>query len=179
MSEFQMTHVALVGARMDAFYSRGFRARNELAMRRVVPVASAQPLGEMAPGELRAQLAAELPLWVHNIVSDRRFPARDRLTMSLRRFEGELRDNRDNEVVASVLSAGFRNRPLDPLNPPGSMPMRQRCALLMQIGPWRDAFQSLEKVVLDILCENSAALDAWVAMATDNPELEPEQAVAV
>ena len=133
----------------------------------------------MSHEERRAFLAKQLPLWVHNIIRDASFPERDRLMMSLRRFEGELRDNRDNEVVASVLSAGFRNRPLDPLDPPATMPMRQRCALLLQIAPWQGAYQALEQEVVDILLANTLALHAWIVMATDNPELQVEPAVAV
>ena len=79
MSEFQLTHIALVGARMTAFHAYGFYTRNEL---------------------------------------------------SLRRFEGELRDSRDDEVISAVLSNGFRNQTFDPLNLPNNMPMRQRCAVV-------------------------------------------------
>ena len=179
MTQFQMTHVALVGARMDAFRGHGFRARSELALQRIVPRTDGRSLAEMTGDELAQLIRAELPVWVHNVITDPDFPERGRLTMSLRRFEGELRDNRDNEVVASVLSAGFRNRSLDPLNPPASMPMRQRCALLMHMGPWREAYEALESDWVGILSGKTAELDAWLAVALAAPELQPEAAVAI
>lgn len=179
MTQFQMTHVALVGARMDAFRSQGYRVRSELALCRVAPATGGRLLASLARDQLQQLLAEQLPLWVHNVIVDASFPERDRLSMSLRRFEGELRDNRDNEVVASVLSAGFRNRSLDPLNPPESMPMRQRCGLLMHVGPWRDAFQALQSEWICVLSDSAQALDTWIAAAKACPELQPEAAVAV
>ena len=179
MTQFQMTHVALVGARMDAFRGHGFRARSELTLQRMVPRMDGHTLADMTGDELAQFIRAEMPVWVHNVITDPGFPERDRLSMSLRRFEGELRDNRDNEVVASVLSAGFRNRGLDPLNPPATMPMRQRCALLMHMGPWREAYEALESDWVAILSGNTEALDAWMAAALADPELQPEAAVAI
>ena len=136
-------------------------------------------LADMTGDELAQFIRAEMPVWVHNVITDPGFPERDRLSMSLRRFEGELRDNRDNEVVASVLSAGFRNRDLDPLNPPATMPMRQRCALLMHMGPWREAYEALERDWVSILSGDTETLDAWMAAALADPELQPEAAVAI
>ena len=179
MTQFQMTHVALVGARMDAFRSQGYRVRSELALCRITPETGGRPLASLSREQWHQLILEQLPVWVHNVIVDASFPGRDRLSMSLRRFEGELRDNRDNEVVASVLSAGFRNRNLDPLNPPEDMPMRQRCALLMHMGPWRDAYQALESEWVRLLSGSAQALDAWIAAAKACPELQPEAAVAV
>ena len=176
MSQFQMTHVALVGARMDAFMAHGYRLRSELAMRRIVPEAVVEALQEPAQPSLRDALARTLPFWIHNAITDPGIPARKQLLMSLRRFEGELLDNRNNEVVAAVLSAGFRNRSLDPLHLPDSMPLRQRCALLMQIEAWKDAYQRLETEFSRALCEDMKALENWVATARAEPELSPSDA---
>lgn len=176
MLQFQMTHVALVGARMDAFQALGYRHRSELAMRRVVPAGFRAVLDTDDRPSLHVAVAQTLPFWVHNAISDSAFPAQERLAMGLRRFEGELRDNRDNEVVAAVLSAGFRNRTLDPLHPPDSMPMRQRCSLLMNIGPWKDAYQRLQGEFCAALCEDAGALTEWLATAADNAELSPSDA---
>ncbi|QFU75037.1 hypothetical protein EY643_04900 [Halioglobus maricola] len=170
MSEFQLTHVALVGARMEAFYTRGFKTRSELNMRRVFPDTSAGKLADMDTAAFRAHFTSELPLWVHNIVVDKEFPGRDKLTMCLRRFEGELRDNRENEVIASVLSSGFRNRQLDPLALPESMPLRQRCAMLMYADVWQEAYRRLNRELCPQLQENAASLDEWIATA--EPEIE-------
>lgn len=175
MSEFQMTHVALVGARMESFYPLGFRLRSELAMRRVFPDTGGCPMAQQDRNTLMARLAAQLPLWVHNIITDEDFPARDKFNMSLRRFEGELRDSRDNEVIAAVLAAGFRNRELNPLALPETMPMRQRCAIVMQIETWQEAYQQLERELLTTLADHAAAVDEWLATAA--PELEHATAV--
>jgi hypothetical protein len=176
MSQLQMSHVALVGARMDAFREHGFRLRSELAMRRIVPDAVRNALQEPAQLSLPGALTQTLPCWVHNAITDPGIPEREQLLMSLRRFEGELHDNRNNEVVAAVLSAGFRNRNLDPLHPPASMPLRQRCALLMYIGPWKDAYERLEREFCEALCEDVEALESWVATAQAEPELSPSDA---
>jgi hypothetical protein len=176
MSQFQMTHVALVGARMDAFRAYGYRQRSEMAMRRIVPDAVRDALEEPAQLSLLDALAKTLPFWVHNAITDHGIPERKQLLMSLRRFEGELLDNRNNEVVAAVLSAGFRNRPLDPLHLPDSMPLRQRCALLLHIDPWKDAYRRLEREFSETLWENEEALENWVATARAEPELSPSDA---
>ena len=90
--------------------------------------------------------------------------------MHLRRFEGELRDNRDNEVIAMVLNAGFRNRQLDPMALPQSMPLRQRCSMLMHVEPWREAYRELETAVVNILASEAEQLDTW--LATAEPRIE-------
>ncbi len=172
MAEFQLTHVALVGARMKMFHPLGFRSRSEMSLRPVLPNQQ-QAFASQPRHTLSHTFGQQLPLWVHNIIVDDRFPAREKLVMSLRRFEGELRDNRNNEVIAAVLSAGFGDRQLDPLDLPDTMPMRQRCGMLIQIGPWQEAYKLLEDNLSETLCDNAAALDSWMATTSTG------QAVAV
>ena len=93
-------------------------------------------------------LAAQVcgPVIAADAISAPGFPLRARLAMALRRFEGELRDSRDNEVVAAVLNAGFSDRQLDPLNLPDSLPMRQRCSMLMPIMRLRKVIRTIPMV---------------------------------
>jgi hypothetical protein len=168
MPEFQLTHVALVGARMSAFEKYGFSTRNELSMCRVPPD-SGSSLAAMPEQELRLSLGAELPVWVHNIIADPGFPGRDSFLMPLRRFEGELFDSRSDDVVSAVLSAGFKDQTLDPLDLPVNMPMRQRCALVMQVTVWQEAYRALEQDLVDILVGRAAQLDEWCKRAS-NPD---------
>jgi hypothetical protein len=175
MSEFQMTHVALVGARIGVFASMGFRCRSEMTMRRALPTGNNSYYAMMDMQQRRTRLQDELPIWVHNCITDPAFPVRHQLLMHLRRFEGELRDNRDNAVIAAVLSAGFRNRELNPLELPDSMPMRQRCSLLMNLEPWQEAYRDLETAMVKILASEAKTLDTW--LATSGPEID--HAIAV
>jgi hypothetical protein len=169
--EFQLTHVALVGARITAFHPYGIHSRSELVLQRVTPACGDRALPELPGQELRSILCKQLPLWIHNILFDNDFPGRERLLMPLRRFEGELHDNRDDTVVSAVLSSGFRNQALNPLDLPNSMPMRQRCALVMQIGVWQEAYRRMEQEVLDRLVEVAPQLQDWLDF-----KLEPLQA---
>lgn len=162
--EFQLTQVALVGARIAAFNPYGIHSRSELVLQRVSPDFGQQQLPELSPAELRSILCGQLPLWVHNILVDPDFPGRERLLMPLRRFEGELHDNRDDIVVSAVLSAGFRSQNLDPLDLPDSMPMRQRCALVMQIAVWQEAFRRVEQEVISLLTELVPQLQDWLEL---------------
>lgn len=167
MTEFQLTHVALVGARMPSFAPYGFQDRNQLALRVVIPEGIAS-LEQLTTNELQNALREQLPIWVHNIISDLHFPQRERLMMPLRRFEGELYDNRQDEVIASVISAGFKSQPLDPLKLPAVMPLRQRCALVMQIGTWQDAYRTLEQDLTMLLAQNLAEVSRWAGMYRDD-----------
>lgn len=175
MSEFQMTHVCLVGARINTFAPLGFRSRSDLTMARAMPAAGPVAYKQMDIRSRKLALAADLPLWVHNCIIDEDFPARTHLLMHMRRFEGELRDNRDNEVIATVLSSGFRNQQLDPLNLPESMPLRQRCSMLMHAEPWKQAYRVLEQAMVNILASEADRLDAW--LATSQSEIDPPVAI--
>ena len=175
MSEFQMTHVALVGARMQSFLPLGFRSRSELTMHRALPSPGPVLLQHMDQKELRSLFAQQLPIWVHNVITDPGFPGRDRMLMHLRRFEGELRDNRDNEVIAEVLTSGFRNRQLNPLDLPESMPLRQRCSILMSVEPWQESYRQLETELVKVLTDEAEAIDIW--LATAQPEIDHALAV--
>lgn len=166
MAELQLTHIALVGARMAAFHEHGYTSRDELSMCRVVPAATDTPLEQLPPAECRELLKAQLPIWVHNIITDPHFPQRQQLLMPLRRFEGELKDSKNDEVVSTVLSRGFKNQPLDPLNLPSTMPMRQRCALLVHIEVWQDAYRRVENDIVDGLTANLPALTQWCKSAS-------------
>jgi hypothetical protein len=167
MLEFQLTRVALVGARIALFNAYGVRARNELAARSIVPANYDRPLTTMPEQALYEACCRDLPLWVHNILADPAFPQRAALLMPLRRFEGELRDSKDNAVVSAVLSAGFRDQNLDPLDLPDRMPMRQRCALVMQVGVWQEAYRRLEDELVTILTSSAAELDSWLNAANE------------
>jgi len=167
MAEFQLTHIALVGARMSAFKHYGFADRNQLAMRRITPHMGGRPFEDIPAGQLAATIRDELPIWIHNIISDPDFPGRHALLMPLRRFEGELYDSKNNEVVAAVLNAGFKSHTLDPLNLPAVMPLRQRCALVMHLGVWQEAYRKLEEDVIDILSKHTNEICHWVNLSQD------------
>ncbi len=165
MTEFQLSHVALVAARISAFEPLGFNNRSELAMRRVVPLPTGTTLAAMDDETRHKALSEQLPIWVHNILVDPEFPRRDRLLLPLRRFEGELRDNKDDEVISSVLSHGFRNQTFDPLDLPGTLSMRERCAILAHVKTWEEAFLPLRQALVDDLSANAGALDRWCEYA--------------
>ena len=124
MLDFQLTHIALVGARIAAFHEYGFYSRNDLAMRRVAPREEDVSIDNLSEQTRDALLKAQLPIWIHNIIADPSFPARDRLLMPLRRFEGELHDSRNDEVISMVLSCGFKNHSFDPFD----LPVQCQCA---------------------------------------------------
>ncbi|WP_116368483.1 hypothetical protein [Parahaliea mediterranea] len=163
MAEFQLTHTALVGARINAFRPYGFNTREALTMCRVVPeMPAARPGSQVS---LKDILTEQLPLWIHNIITDPDFPQRHRLLMPLRRFEGELRDNKHDEVVSSVLRHGFRSLQMDPLDLPRSMPLRQRCAMVVHLKVWQDAYDRLREEVVDILLAHTEQLGRWCEFA--------------
>ncbi len=161
MSEFQLTHVALVGARISAFHPYGFQARTDLAMRRVAPETAGIALEKLPPDKLRGRLREQLPLWIHNIITDPEFPNRERLLMPIRRFEGELHDSKHDEVVSAVLSKGFRNQTFDPFDLPPSMPVRQRCAILAHIRVWQEAYRRLEQDLLELMVAQVGDITNW------------------
>lgn len=162
MLDLQLTQVALVGARMPVFQRFGYNDRNQLTMHRVSPLSEDGRLLAMTPAEQRSHFLSFFPVWVHNIIVDPGFPDREVLLQPLRRFEGELRDARSDEVVSTVLSAGFQSRPLDPLNLPDDMPLRQRCVLVMSLGIWQEAFRELQDTLVSALCDQVDAVDDWL-----------------
>ena len=165
MSELQLSHIALVGARISDFSSYGVTSRNELKMRRILPTQEGKPLNELDTDERRATLAAQLPVWVHNIITDPEFPRRKKLLMPLRRFEGELKDKKDNEVVSAVMSAGFKSQTFNPMDLPKTMPMRRRCSMVAQIGVWQEAYQRLEDDIVNIMSDEASAVSQWCEQA--------------
>jgi hypothetical protein len=166
MSEFQLSHIAVVGARMEAFDTYGIINRNELRLRRIVPHNAADSLQGSDTTRIRIELAKEMPIWIHNVITDPEFPCREKLLMPLRRFEGELRDKKDDEVVSAVMSAGFKGESLDPLNLPKIMTMRQRVAIVAQIKIWQDAYSKLEVDFIDLMFEQAAAIAKWCELAS-------------
>jgi hypothetical protein len=166
MPEFQLSHIALVGARIDAFTGYGISNRNELRMRRIPPLLRLiDDNPDCSVDEWRASLAAEFPLWVHNIITDPDFPGRKKLLMPLRRFEGEIKDKKDNEVVSAVMTAGFKSQAFNPLDLPKTLPMRRRCTMLAHIGVWQEAYLKLEDELLDIMSEEAPAVHQWCERA--------------
>ena len=166
MSEFQLSHIALVGARMEAFSEYGVSNRNELTLRRIVPSNAADYLQGSDLAQTRKELANQLPIWIHNAITDPDFPSRKKLLMPLRRFEGELKDKKDNEVISAVMSAGFKSETLDPLNLPKTMIMRQRVAIVAQVNIWQDAYSKLEAEFIDLILDEAPAITKWCELAS-------------
>lgn len=166
MSEFQLSHIALVGARIEAFSPYGITSRNELSLRRIVPNNAMTSLQGSDRARIRADLTEQLPIWIHNVIADEDFPGRNKLLMPLRRFEGELKDKKNNEVVSAVMSAGFKGETLDPLHLPKTMTMRQRVEIVAQIDVWKDAYLTLEAAFIDLVLDHAAAISAWCELAS-------------
>ena len=165
MPELQLSHIALVGARISCFSDHGITNRNELKMRRIPPLEADPALNELPESERRAIVAAQLPLWVHNIITDPEFPKRRMLLMALRRFEGELKDKKDDEVISAVMSAGFKSQTFDPLDLPSTLPMRKRCSIIAQIGVWKEAYLRLEDEISRVIVNEASAVTAWCELA--------------
>ncbi|MFT4826462.1 MAG: hypothetical protein ACJAUG_001818 [Halioglobus sp.] len=165
MSEFHLSHIALVGARMETFSELGINNRNELKMRRICPAVFEDAVQTLSSPELKALLIRQFPLWIHNIIADPDFPKREQLLMPLRRFEGELKDKKADDVVSAVMTAGFKSESLNPLDLPKEMSMQQRCAMVAQITVWQEAYQSLENDILEIMSNQVTALATWCAAA--------------
>jgi len=167
MKDLQLTQIALVGARITDFNDFGYTNRNAMAMRRVAPMLdpAAAQTGKASEDARVSLLRDRLPLWVHNIINDPEFPSREELLMPLRRFEGELNDSRDNEVVSAVLSHGFKNESFDPLNLPDTMPLSQRCAMVVHIDVWESAFRRLEADLYKIMARNYDRIVSWCQLA--------------
>jgi len=165
MSEFYLCHIALVGARISTFQEYGYKTRNDLSLCRVVPNTGSELLAQLPAAQVRKIFAEQFPIWVHNIISDPDFPLRRKLEMPLRRFEGELKDSKENETISAVLSAGFKSQTLDPSNLPGSMPLRQRCAMVAHIDAWQDAYSCLEQDIIEIMMTQLEQIDNWMMHA--------------
>lgn len=161
MSDFQLSQIALIAARISSFKPMGVTSRGELTMRRIAPLADGVSLKSMDVSSRRRIIKAQLPIWVHNLLVDPAFPYRDKLLPALRRFEGELRDNKNDEVVSAVLSHGFRNQDFNPLDLPKGMSTRDRCAILAHIQVWEEAFLPLEESLVSLLSEQAESLDRW------------------
>ena len=85
--------------------------------------------------------------------------------MPLRRFEGELKDKKDNEVVSAVMSAGFKSQNFNPLDLPKTMTMRRRCSIVAHIGVWQEAYQRLEEEIVSVLTAEAPAIVQWCELA--------------
>lgn len=162
MSEFHLSHIALVGARMETFSELGIINRNELKMRRICPAVFEDAIDSL---DIDALLVEQFPLWIHNIITDPDFPQREQLLMPLRRFEGELKDKKGDDVISAVMTAGFKSESLNPLDLPKDMSMQQRCAMVAQITVWQEAYQSLENDILEIMSDQVPAIAKWCALA--------------
>jgi hypothetical protein len=174
MTDLQLTQVALVGARIELFRVFGFASRSAIALRRVAPILVPRTIDSNGDAGLRRCFKDNLPVWVHNIINDPLFPSREQLLMPLRRFEGELHDGRDNEVVSTVLSHGFRNENFDPLNLPEGMCLSERCAMVAHLSIWKAAYRRLEQDLSDILTDNYDCIASWCEYArqTDHVIIE-------
>ncbi len=174
MSDFQLSQIALIAARMSAFKPMGVTSRGDLTMRRVAPLSDEVKLQSLDDSTRKSTIREQLPIWVHNLLVDPGFPYREKLLPSLRRFEGELRDNKNDEVVSAVLSHGFRNQDFNPLDLPKDMSMRDRCAILAHIKVWEEAFLPLEESLVKLLSDQAESLDRWCDYARhpDHQEVE-------
>ena len=101
------------------------------------------------------------------MIADPEFPGREQLLMPLRQFEGELHDSKSNDVVAAVLNAGFRSQTLDPLNLPGAMPLRERCAMEINAGVWQEAYRRLEEDLITIVSTRLEEVSQWINLSRD------------
>ena len=162
MTDLQLTQIALVGARIADFNDFGYANRNAMAMRRVAPELEHNAIDEDAK---RSCFKSGLPVWVHNIINDPEFPSREQLLMPLRRFEGELNDARNNEVVSTVLSHGFKNESFDPLNLPDTLSLSERCAMVVHIDIWESAFRRLENDLTEIMASQYSRIANWCEYA--------------
>ena len=87
--------------------------------------------------------------------------------MPIRRFEGELKDQKSDEVVSAVMTAGFKSETLNPLDLPKEMSMQDRCAMVAQINVWQESYLQLEKDIVQVMYDQLPAISQWCSFARE------------
>lgn len=149
LSDYALTHRALVCTRMDMF--RDLASVNVLSGSG--PLVPHLDIDLETASEQQAQRIIEFlfPVFLHNIIRDRNFPLRNKLEIALQQMEQTIQENAQNAMIQELLTCGLRGDVCDPAGLPDNIDAKRAVALFLAREEWDTMYKTFSLKVIKSL----------------------------
>ena len=160
LSDYALTHRALVCTRMDMFRELG--DVNTLSSNGPVLPKLNIDLETASDAQVQRVLEFLFPVFLHNIIRDRNFPGRSRLEIALQQMEQTIQENAKNAMVQELLTCGLKGEVCDPSGLPQNIDAKRKVALFLAREEWDTLYKTFSMKVVKSLLKNKKELAGWI-----------------
>ena len=161
ISDYPLTHRALVCTRMDMFQDIG----NVNLLSNHGPVLPRLKMDLENASDIQAKRIIEFlfPVFLHNLIRADDFPLRERLTGALEQMEQNIQDNSQNPMIRELLTCGLKGKVCDPSGLPADIDAKRAVALYLAREDWDTIYRTFSMRVTKTLVRQRKDVASWLA----------------
>lgn len=159
-SNYPLTHRVLVCTRMDMFQELG--DVNTLSTHG--PILPRLNIDLETASDKQAERVVKFlfPVLLHNLIRDKDFPLRDRLSGALEQMEQNIQENAQNAMVQELLTCGLQGKVCDAAGLPEDVDAKRAVALYLARQEWDTLYRTFHMRVTKGMIKNRALIAEWI-----------------
>jgi hypothetical protein len=164
ISDYPLTHRALVCTRMDMFQDMG--NVNQLSTHGMILPRLKMDLENASEIQAKRIIEFLFPVFLHNLIRADDFPLREKLAGALEQMEMNIQDNSQNPMVRELLTCGLKGKVCDPGGLPADIDAKRAVALYLAREDWDTIYRTFSLRVTRTLVRQRKDVAKWLQEQT-------------
>lgn len=160
ISDYPLTHRALVCTRMDMFQDLG--NVNVLSSQGPVLPKLKTDLENASEEQAKRIIEILFPVFLHNLIRADSFPLRKKLTAALKQMEDSIQDNAENPMVRVLLTRGLTGEVCDPGGLPEDIDAKRAVALYLAREEWDTLYRTFHMRLVNAMVKQRKEIAKWI-----------------
>jgi hypothetical protein len=160
ISDYPLTHRALVCTRMDMF--QDLENVNVLSTQGSVLPRLKMDLKNSSAARAKRFIEILFPVFLHNLIRAEGFPLREKLEGALTQMEHSIQDNADNPMVRELLKRGLTGEVCDPGGLPDDIDAKRRVALYLAREDWDTLYRTFHMRLVNVMVKQRQEVATWI-----------------
>lgn len=160
ISDYPLTHRALVCTRMDMFQDLG--SVNVLSSHGPILPRLTVDLESASEEQAKRIIEFLFPVFLHNLIRAEDFPLREKLQGALTQMEQSIQDEADNPMVRELLTRGLKGEVCDPGGLPADIDAKRAVALYLAREHWDTLYRTFHMRLVKAMTKQRQEIAAWI-----------------
>lgn len=160
ISDYPLTHRALVCTRMDMFQELG--DVNALSTQGAVLPRLKMDLKMSSEEQAKRVFEILFPVFLHNLIRADSFPLREKLAGALKQMELTIQDNAENLMVRVLLTRGLTGEVCDPGGLPENIDAKRAVALYLAREEWDTLYRTFHRRLVKSMVKQRQEIAQWI-----------------
>ncbi len=160
LTDYPLTHRALVCTRMDMFEDLG--SVNVLSTYGAIMPRLKVDLEDASEVQALRIVEFLFPVFLHNLIRAADFPLQEKLAGALTQMEQNIKENAQNAMVQELLTCGLKGKICDPGGLPDNIDAKRAVTLYLARADWDTLYSTFYRRVTRVLVKQRQLVAQWI-----------------